>query len=156
MPDDHPAHNNITVRGNLPADMVPSPTRSRTLPEAHMKTLRMYRKWCRYMPFVINWTSYRKYATPEQAKLTLASQFRTLNRVRDIDQLDAFVFFGYHRLYSIQQGDIWNGQILEFFAPSTNKGVIDNNDGFSFLDETKFGEKSDFLKSFYKGNRPNY
>ena len=39
--------------------------RSRSLPEAHLKSLRLFRKWCRYMPFVVNWTGYRKYANPE-------------------------------------------------------------------------------------------
>ena len=70
--DDFPALNNITIRGALPSDMVPAPTRSRTLPEAHFKSLRLFRKWCRYMPFVVNWNGFRRFASPEQAKLKLA------------------------------------------------------------------------------------
>ena len=74
--DDIPAMNNITIRGALPSDQVPAPTRSRTLPEAHFKSLRLFRKWCRYMPFVVNWTGYRRYANPDQAKLNLARHWK--------------------------------------------------------------------------------
>jgi len=74
--DDFPAVNNITGRGILPSDQIPSPTRSRTLPEAHFKSLRLFRKWCRYMPFVVNYTGYRAYANPEQAKINLALFWR--------------------------------------------------------------------------------
>ena len=63
--DDFPAMNNITIRGALPSDQVPAPKQSRTLPEAHFKSLRLFRKWCRYMPFVVNWTGYRKFASPD-------------------------------------------------------------------------------------------
>ena len=62
--DSYPASNNITMRGSLPHDQVSSGARSRTLPEAHMKSLRLFRKWCRYMPFIVNWTGYRRYANP--------------------------------------------------------------------------------------------
>ena len=153
--DDFPALNNITIRGSLPSDMVPAPTRSRTLPEAHFKSLRLFRKWCRYMPFVVNWTGYRRYANPEQAKLNLAQQWRQHNKVRDPGQIDMFTRAGYERLYNIQQGDIWGGYILDQIAPIA-RGHIDSGDGFSTFDDKKFEGKSDFLKSFYKGKRPNF
>ena len=86
--DDMPALNNITIRGALPSDMVPASTRSRTLPEAHFKSLRLFRKWCRYMPFVVNWTGYRRYANPDQAKLNLARHWRQQNKVRNISAID--------------------------------------------------------------------
>ena len=47
----------------------PCSARSRSVVEAHFKSLRLYRKYCRYMPFVINYYGYRKYTNPEQAKL---------------------------------------------------------------------------------------
>eukprot|EP00493_Phyllostaurus_siculus_P010296 UN10437 len=101
--DDFPALNNITVRGALPADMVPAPTCSRTIPEAHFKSLRLFRKWCRYMPFVVNYTGYRRYASPEQAKLNLANHWRQHNKVRNTDAIDMFTRAGYERLYNIQR-----------------------------------------------------
>ena len=153
--DDFPALNNITIRGALPSDQVPAPTRSRTLPEAHFKSLRLFRKWCRYMPFVVNWTGYRRYANPEQAKVNLSHQWRQHNKVRDCGQIDMFTRAGYERLYNIQQGDIWGGYILDQIAPIA-RGHIDSGDGFSTLEEKKYGNKSEFLKSFYKGSKPNF
>ena len=154
--DEFPALNNITVRGALPADQVPAPTRSRTLPEAHFKSLRLFRKWCRYMPFIVNWTGYRRYASPEQAKLNLANHWRQHNKVKDLDSIDQFTSFGYERLYNIQMGDVWGGYILDQIAPVA-RGHIDSGDGYSFLDEEKYEKKSTFLKNFYQGGKkPNY
>ena len=154
--DDFPAVNNITVRGALPADQVPSPTQSRTLPEAHFKSLRLFRKWCRFMPFIVSYTGYRRYASPEQAKLNLANHWRQHNKVRDIDSIDMFTCFGYERLYNIQQGDVWGGYILDQIAPVA-RDHIDSGDGFSFLEEKKYENKSSFLRNFYEGGKkPNY
>ena len=75
---------------------------SRTLPEAHFKTLRLFRKYCRYMPFIVNWTGYRRYASPEQAKLNLAAHYRTMNKVRNTEEIDLFCAQGYEYLYNIQ------------------------------------------------------
>jgi hypothetical protein len=69
--NDFPAINNITVQGYLPSDQVPSPTKSRSLAEAHFKSLRLFRKYCRFMPWIIGFNGMRKYATPDQAKLQL-------------------------------------------------------------------------------------
>jgi hypothetical protein len=43
--------------------------RSRNMVEAHLKTMRLFRKWCRFMPWIINWQGLRKFNTPEKAKL---------------------------------------------------------------------------------------
>ncbi len=53
--NDLPAINNATTYGYLPSDQIPSPTRSRNVVEAHMKSLRLFRKYCRYMPYIVNW-----------------------------------------------------------------------------------------------------
>ncbi len=60
-----PASNVITGGGALPSDKVPSPMRSRNMIEAHFKSLRCFRKWCRYMPFIIGSAGFRKAVTPE-------------------------------------------------------------------------------------------
>ena len=54
------------------------------------------------MPFIIGWNGYRKYTTPETAKLQLANYWRQNNKVRDSEQIDNFVRAGYERLYNIQ------------------------------------------------------
>ena len=66
-----------------------------------MKSLRLFRKWCRYMPFIINWQGLRKYTTPEKAKLQLAAYYRQFDKVRNADTVDEFVRAGYERLYNI-------------------------------------------------------
>ena len=108
------------------------------------------------MPFIVSYTGYRRYASPEQAKLNLANHWRQHNKVRDIDSIDNFTMYGMERLYNIQQGDVWGGYILDQIAPVA-RDHIDNGDGFSFLDEKKYENKSTFLRSFYEGGKkPNY
>jgi len=75
--------------------------KSRSLAEAHFKSLRLFRKYCRYMPFVVNYFGYRRYTTPEHSKLHLANYWRQNNKVRDIHNIDMFVRAGYERLYSM-------------------------------------------------------
>ena len=67
--DHYRATNNITFRGILPSDQIPGPTQSRTIMQAQLKHLKVFRKYCRYMPFILNWTGSKKNSTPEQAKL---------------------------------------------------------------------------------------
>ena len=108
------------------------------------------------MPFVVNFTGYRRYANPETAKLNLANHWRANSKVRDVSSIDLFTRYGYERLYNIQQGDVWGGYILDSIAP-VDRDSIDQGDGFSTLDEMKYGKKSPFLKNFYTGGKkPNY
>merc|ERR1711971_555246 len=113
MPHDFPAVNGVTIAGYLPHDKVPMSCRSKTFPEAHMKSLRLFRKYCRYMPFIINLNGLRKFSSPEQAKLQLARYWRQHNKVRDPWEIDCFVARGNDRLYSVQNGDIWGGVLLD-------------------------------------------
>ena len=108
------------------------------------------------MPFVVNYTGDRRYASPEQAKLNLANHWRANSKVRDATSIDMFTRYGYERLYNIQQGDVWGGYILDSIAPVA-RDAIDQGDGFSTLDEMKYEKKSTFLKNFYTGGKkPNY
>ena len=108
------------------------------------------------MPFVVSYTGYRRYASPEGAKLNLANHWRANSKVRDTYSIDMFTRYGYERLYTVQNGDVWGGYILDSIAPVTREH-IDGGDGFSTLEETKYQDKSKFLKSFYTGgNKPNY
>jgi hypothetical protein len=115
---DFPSINNITVAGYMPHQVSAQVcnrclARSRSVVEAHFKSMRLFRKYCRYMPFVINYYGYRKYTNPEQAKLQLANYWRQHNKVRDTDNIDAFVRAGYERLYAMQNGDVWGSIILD-------------------------------------------
>ena len=111
--DDFPAQNNITIAGIMPHDQVPAPTRSRSITEAHMKSMRLYRKYCRYMPFLIGLNGMQRWTTPETAKMQVAAYWRTQNKVRNITNIDNFVRAGYERLYNMQNGDVWGGIILD-------------------------------------------
>ena len=86
------------------------------------------------MPFVVNWTGYRRYASPEVAKLNLANHWRQANKVRSPEAIDTFTQKGYERLYNIQMGDVWGGYILDQIAPVA-RDHIDSGDGFSMLEE---------------------
>ena len=61
----YPARNNISVFGTMPVDEVPNFTRSKSLAHAHMKSLRLFRKYCRYMPMIIHWNGMRKHTSVE-------------------------------------------------------------------------------------------
>ena len=108
------------------------------------------------MPFVVNWTGYRRFASTEVAKMNLANHWRQGNKVRSIDEIDLFTKYGYERLYNIQMNDVWGAYVLDQIAP-VSRDAIDGGDGFSFLEEQKYENKSTFLKSFYTGGKkPNY
>ena len=108
------------------------------------------------MPFIVNWTGYRRYSNPDTAKLNLAAHWRQGNKIRQPAAIDNFTQRGYERLYNIQQGDIWGGYILDSIAPIA-RGSVDSGDGFSMLEEQKYENKSNFLKAFYQGGKkPNY
>ena len=146
-----PASNIITGPGMLPADKIPVSRGSRNMVEAHFKTLRCFRKWCRYMPFVIHKAGFRVHASPEEAKLQLALLFRQNKHIRDPVQVDIATLKMYERLYNIQNGDVWGSWIMDFVAPHSDK-VIKNGTGFSTLDEDKYGGKSEFLEEFLEGD----
>ena len=97
----------------MPHDAVPAPTRSRSVTEAHFKSMRLFRKYCRYMPFLIGLNGMQRYTTPETAKLQVAAYWRTQNKVRCITDIDSFTRAGYERLYNMQNGDVWGGVILD-------------------------------------------
>ena len=100
------------------------------------------------MPFVINYFGYHRYTNPEQAKLHLGNYWRQNNKIRDINAYDKFTRAGYERLYAMQNGDVWGGIILDQIAPQA-KGMVQRNQGFSTLEEAKYGKKTKFLQNFY-------
>lgn len=104
------------------------------------------------MPFLINFAGIRKYSNPEQAKLQLARYWRQHNKVRDPWVIDCFVARGYDRLYNVQNGDIWGPILFDQICP-IRQGTNAGNEGFSYDEEVKFANKSDFLKDFYKGGK---
>ena len=75
--------------------------KSRSFVEAHFKSVRMFRKYCRYMPFIVNFAGFRKYGSPEQAKLQLARFWRQHSKERDPWTIDCFTARCADRLYNV-------------------------------------------------------
>ena len=89
--------------------------------------------------------------------MNLANHWRQGNKVRSIDAIDLFTKYGYERLYNIQMNDTWGSYTLDMIAPAGRSDFIDGADGFSFLEEQKYENKSTFLKAFYGGGKkPNF
>ena len=56
----------------------------------------------------------------------------------------------------MQNGDVWGSLILDQIAP-IGRGTIQRNEGYSTLEEVKYGKKTSFLKDFYQGGKkPNF
>ena len=68
--------------------------------------------------------------------------------MRDPEAIDYFTSVHTERLYNISNGDVWGGYVLDHIAP-IHRDNIDGGDGFSYLEDIKYPNKSNFLKSFY-------
>ena len=146
--------NNITKPGQFMNDMNPSGIKSRTLPQAHFKSLRCYRKFCRMMPFIINSYSLRTVVSAENAKLQLGRHWRHNNKVRSPLNIDHQVNYMYEILGNIEQQDVFSHVIIYLIAPQVYRGYSGRH-GFSFLDEKRYGNKTTFMKNFYTGKGSN-
>ena len=111
------ATNIQTVGGRYGSDRIGSGIQSKNIVEAHFKSLRCFRRWCRFMPFIMFSNGVQKYTTPEQAKMQLAILWRQNGKMRDPDEIDDTVRHMYEKLYNIHQGDVWGDYILEMIAP---------------------------------------
>ena len=101
----------------MPTDEVPGPRGSRNLVEAQIKSLRAYRKWCRYMPFVLATLNMNRFTSVEDAKMHVASIWKQNERVRNIEQIDNFTVSQYEKLYAIQENDVWMGGVMDWLCP---------------------------------------
>ena len=105
------------------------------------------------MPFLLGVTGGRRVTTPEMAKLQVARHWRTMDKCRDPQQVDQFVAAGYERLYNTQNGDIWGSILFDQISNTSHHDGIQANKGYSYMEDVKFDQKSDFLKDFYKGGK---
>ena len=148
------AGNNITNRGANIIDHIPSTHPSRNMVEAHFKSLRLFRKLCRLTPILLRIHNLYTKVNPVQAKINCARLFREKSHLRDPSIVDHYVVKGYDALSEAEQHYCQNTHLYQFFCPRDTTLLGDR--GYSYLDEQKYGNKTTFLKSFYKGNRPNY
>ncbi len=146
------ASNKITQPGHLMNNSNGSGMKSRTIAQAHFKALRCYRHWCRMVPWILKVYSMRENFNEAEAKKHLARHWRHANKVRDPQVVDEIVMRWYEKMGNIKQVDVWGGLVLDIFAPQGNE-QYNKNEGYSFADEVKYGDKSEFIKDFYKGGR---
>ena len=147
------ANNITTVRSDALMSNHPSVRPSRTLAEARLKVFRVYTRFCRLVPFLIRIYGYNRLISPYQFKENVASAFRENSHLRRADAIDYKVNRAYSALHDMEQhyGDTHHFDI--YVKPWTQ---ADGRYGFSYLQEKQYGNRSGFLKDFYKGNRPNY
>lgn len=122
---------------------------SNTLEEAHIKALRLYRRFCRLVPFIIrnNWLQYK--TTPALAKQQLALQFRIYARTTDIEEIDTAIAEGYEQMLNMEQVYVEPAGCFIELAPKERH----RDTGYSFFDQrfAKNNKKaSGFLTDFYK------
>jgi len=121
--------------------------------EASLKTLRLFRKACRLMPFLLRAFEISWRVTPIQAQLNLAIYFRERAHLRDPSQVDFWVAQGYMKLMEAEQHHTYSTFLFQYIAPSN---FTPSDRGYSYLDDKKYKGKTSFLKDFYKGVRPHY
>ena len=90
------------------------PPNAKTLPAAHIETLRLYRDICRRMPYLlkINQRTHEVHTT--QARLILAQQFRKNAYVRNLNMINALISSGYETLHE----SVWLYNHYHNFAAS--------------------------------------
>eukprot|EP00330_Aristerostoma_sp_ATCC50986_P009853 CAMPEP_0114589142 /NCGR_PEP_ID=MMETSP0125-20121206/11670_1 /TAXON_ID=485358 ORGANISM="Aristerostoma sp., Strain ATCC 50986" /NCGR_SAMPLE_ID=MMETSP0125 /ASSEMBLY_ACC=CAM_ASM_000245 /LENGTH=156 /DNA_ID=CAMNT_0001785893 /DNA_START=90 /DNA_END=560 /DNA_ORIENTATION=+ len=145
--------NNITIRGGDIPEGLPTTKRSKNLVEASQKTLRLFRKSCRLMPFILRIHDLQPKVTSVQAQLNLAECFREHSHLRDPSIIDDLVFRGYEKLIEAEQLFTFPTYLHQFICQD-NK--LHSDKGYSYLEEKKYKGKSKFLKNFYKGKGPAY
>eukprot|EP01016_Furgasonia_blochmanni_P003548 TRINITY_DN1139_c0_g1_i5.p1 TRINITY_DN1139_c0_g1~~TRINITY_DN1139_c0_g1_i5.p1 ORF type:complete len:172 (+),score=42.61 TRINITY_DN1139_c0_g1_i5:209-724(+) len=146
-------YNSITVRGSDILDQLPSTKRSKNMAEVHLKTLRLFRKVCRLMPFILRVHQITQRVNPTQATLNVAEHFRAKSHVRDLAIADRLLFLGYEKLYEAEQHYTYSTFLYQWVCPPN---YTPNDRGFSYLEEKKLAGKTRFLKEFYKGKGPHY
>lgn len=90
--------------------------------------------------------------TIAQAKTNLAHNFRKNSHLRDPKIVDQYVN-NYYAL--MHDAEAKYSDVLHFLPYILRKSENTLTTGYSYLDQKRFANKSDFLKSFYKGSRPN-
>ena len=107
------------------------------------------------MPFILMNYGLNSHTTEELAKLQLARHFRHANKVRDPAIVDEMVMRMYERLANISSQDVWGGFVAYIVSPHGLNQYL-RNQGYSYLEDAKFGKKSNFMKDFYTGGKKNF
>ncbi|CAK9208824.1 unnamed protein product [Sphagnum troendelagicum] len=120
---------------------------SRTLEEAHRRSMDFFREACRALPDIMDRYNLQEVTTLSELRSKIAAEFRKHSKVTNLKVVDMLVFKGQEELqycvdHSKQRHHLLGQYIIgkEGLAGDVHK-----------LGETDHGE-SEFLKSFYRGN----
>ena len=106
------------------------------------------------LPYIVHSFGFRSLTSVEDAKLQLAKHWRYNDKVRTPAQIDELVCNMYERLGNIVQQDAWGGAVAYMIAPPDKRNRI-RNQGYSYIQEAKYGKKSSFMNDFYTGKNKN-
>ena len=111
--------------------------------------MRLYRRFCRLVPFLIrnNWLTYK--TTTPLAKQQLALYFRKFINSTDISEIDNAVTEGYEQMLTLEQIYVEPAGCFFELAPKERH----RDAGYSFFDQrfAKNNKKAtSFLTDFYK------
>ena len=74
---------------------------SLSVEDAHIKSLRLYRRFCRLIPFLIRNNYLQFKTTPALAKQQLATHFRKLAKCTNVNELDLEISEGYEQMLTL-------------------------------------------------------
>ena len=148
-----PANNITTVRSDVLMRELPMVKPSRNMFEGRLKSLRLYTRICRLVPFIIRIYGYQKKVAPAAMKFNIANFFREKAHLRRPEDIDHAVDRGYVHLHEAEQHYSDTHMFDVIIQPYTQP---DGRYGYSYLTEKQYGDRSTFLKDFYTGNRPDY
>ena len=151
----HAPSTNVGKGSDALSCRIMSASESRNIVEAHLKSLKAYRRACRLIPWALAYHGMMHMTNHASSKEVLARFWRMNGRIRNPARVDDLVNQAYERMSNLQQPDIWKGEVWDFLAPQSDGGV-QSLMGHSFESE-KYAKKSKFLKNFYEGKlKPKY
>jgi hypothetical protein len=148
-------NNIVTTRGDIIYHEQPSVKQSRNMAEARINSLRLYKRICRLMPFILHvWKLYAHgKVNLHNSKMNIAEHFREKKHIRDPRAIDMYLNYGYMTMHNAEHKYSDWYHFERFLLPGKSRP---GDEGVSYLDKVKYSGKSSFLTKFYKGDRPNY
>ena len=139
----------------------PYGTTLRSMADANMASLNLYRIACRHIPALMNKSSLNKDFSYPMGKKHLAEWFRRAKNMRDLNEIAFLHVRAYEYVFSSIYQDIdacffsryLNDVPLDADQSRTTTGKLGTK-GLNSFDKVRFANKSGFFRKFVKGVRP--
>ncbi len=105
------------------------------------------------MPFILKNYQMETFIRPNEASLNVAKHIQMFQYLRDPAKIDDMLTRGYIVVGDAEFTYSESYSFKNFIIPPNYRK---NNIGYSVYEETKFKNKSNFLKDFYKNERQIY